>query len=95
MVVCDVCASATTIDPGSLPTTCAMAASRDAGQASTSKPATLRDEAAASNAEVYDKLIDVFQQRQPSEWRKLIAYSKQFPKLAEGVLARCVHDCIM
>ncbi len=72
-----------------VPPTCTAAASRNAGDTSTSKPATLREEAAASNAEVYDKLIAVFQQRQPSEWRKLIAFSKQFPKLADGVLARC------
>ncbi len=50
---------------------------------------TLKQEAQASNQEVYDKLIDVFQQKTPEEWRKLIAFSRQWPSLAQGVLDRC------
>ncbi|KAI7846439.1 hypothetical protein COHA_000050 [Chlorella ohadii] len=49
---------------------------------------SLKQEAVQSNREVSDKLIDVFQQKKPAEWRKLIAYSKQWPLLAQGVLDR-------
>eukprot|EP00887_Chlorella_sp_A99_P001218 scaffold14.g1218.t1 len=49
---------------------------------------TLKAEAAASNEEVYDRLIEVFRGKTPAEWRRLIAYSKQWPSLAAGVLAR-------
>ncbi|PRW50773.1 glutamine cyclotransferase [Chlorella sorokiniana] len=49
---------------------------------------SLKQEAIQSNREVSDKLIDVFQQKKPTEWRKLIAYSKQWPVLAQGVLDR-------
>ena len=49
---------------------------------------TLKEQAAASNREVYDKLIEVFRSKKPADWRKLIAYSKQWPSLAPGVLAR-------
>jgi hypothetical protein len=49
---------------------------------------SLREEARQSNQEVYDKLIDVFMQKTPEEWRKLIAFSKQWPSLADGVLKR-------
>ena len=55
--------------------------------------ATLKSEAAASNREVSDKLIEVFRSKQPAEWRRLIAYSKQWPMLAQGVLDRCV--CVL
>ncbi len=51
---------------------------------------SLKQEAVQSNREVSDKLIDVFQQKKPAEWRKLIAYSKQWPVLAQGVLDRWV-----
>lgn len=51
-------------------------------------PGSLREEARRSNEEVYDRLADVFTERKPEEWRKLIAYSKQWPLLAEGVLGR-------
>lgn len=37
---------------------------------------------------MYDKLIEVFRQRPGTEWRKLIAFSTQWTKLAPGVLAR-------
>ncbi|KAL4430000.1 hypothetical protein ABPG77_004370 [Micractinium sp. CCAP 211/92] len=49
---------------------------------------TLKEQAAASNREVSDKLIEVFQSKKPAEWRKLIAYSRQWPMLAQGVLDR-------
>lgn len=49
---------------------------------------TLKQQAVASNNEVSDKLIAVFQEKQLSEWRKLIAYSKQWPMLAPGLMAR-------
>lgn len=38
---------------------------------------------------VLDRLIAVFAAKSPTEWRKLIAHSKQWPQLAAGVLARC------
>lgn len=37
---------------------------------------------------MYDRLIEVFQQKTPEEWRKLIAFSKQWPSLVQGVLDR-------
>lgn len=49
---------------------------------------TLREEARDSNREVYDRLIDVFSQRSTEDWRKLIAFSKQWPSLAPGVFER-------
>jgi hypothetical protein len=53
-----------------------------------SPAASLREEARRSNDEVYGRLADGFTERKPEEWRKLIAYSKQWPLLSEGVLAR-------
>eukprot|EP00892_Ulva_mutabilis_P005879 jgi/Ulvmu1/3663/UM017_0077.1 len=37
---------------------------------------------------VADKLIKAFQKKQQSDWRKLIAFSKQWPQLADSVFAR-------
>lgn len=37
---------------------------------------------------MYDKLIEVFQSKKAAEWRKLIAYSRQWHMLAQGVLDR-------
>lgn len=56
--------------------------------ASNDPPLTLKEEARQSNEGVYDKLIDAFLMRTPEEWRKLIAFSKQWPSLAEGVFRR-------
>ena len=44
----------------------------------------------ASNVAVLDKLIAVFSSKSPTEWRKLIAHSKQWPQLSASVLARYV-----
>lgn len=41
-----------------------------------------------SNREVSDKLIEVFLAKKPADWRKLIAYSKQWTMLAQGVFDR-------
>lgn len=49
---------------------------------------TLKQEAVASNREVSDKLIEVFRSKKPADWRKLIAYSRQWAMLAPGVLER-------
>lgn len=38
--------------------------------------------------EVYDRLISVFREKEKTEWRKLIAFSKQWVKLSEGVFKR-------
>lgn len=59
-----------------------------AGAAPAAGGATLKEEAAASNQEVCDKLVDVFRSKEPADWRKLIAYSKQWPVLAQGVFDR-------
>lgn len=49
---------------------------------------SLKQEAQRSNEEVYDRLVDLFTERRPEDWRKLIAYSRQWPILAPGVFAR-------
>ena len=41
-----------------------------------------------ANRDVFDKLIGLFKERGRDENRKLIAYSKQWPSLAEGVFYR-------
>lgn len=43
----------------------------------------------APNVAILDKLIAVFASKSPTEWRKLIAHSKQWPQLSGSVLARC------
>eukprot|EP00191_Tetraselmis_sp_GSL018_P022688 CAMPEP_0177625346 /NCGR_PEP_ID=MMETSP0419_2-20121207/30045_1 /TAXON_ID=582737 /ORGANISM="Tetraselmis sp., Strain GSL018" /LENGTH=395 /DNA_ID=CAMNT_0019126275 /DNA_START=277 /DNA_END=1466 /DNA_ORIENTATION=+ len=43
---------------------------------------------AEANNEVFDKLISIFRERSRDENRKLIAHSKQWPTLAEGVFYR-------
>ena len=43
-----------------------------------------------SPTEVADKLITVFRQRNQADWRKLIAFSKQWPSLAAVVFDRCL-----
>ncbi|KAL3151877.1 hypothetical protein ABBQ38_012838 [Trebouxia sp. C0009 RCD-2024] len=43
----------------------------------------------APNVAILDKLIAVFASKSPTEWRKLIAHSKQWPELSGSVLARC------
>ncbi|KAL6781134.1 CGL143 [Auxenochlorella protothecoides x Auxenochlorella symbiontica] len=52
------------------------------------KSQSLRAEAVQSNNEVYDKVIEVFADKKPSAWRKLIAYSKQWRGMADGILKR-------
>lgn len=63
---------------------------RGEGPAAPPGGGSLKQEAVQSNREVSDKLIEVFRQKKPAEWRKLIAYSKQWPVLAQGVLDRWV-----
>lgn len=43
-----------------------------------------------SPTDVADQLIEVFRQRNQADWRKLIAFSKQWAKLAPVVLDRWV-----
>ena len=59
------------------------AAARQAAQASTSGRGTLKQEAQQDREKVADKLIAVFADKTPAEWRKLIAHSKQWPSLAD------------
>jgi hypothetical protein len=66
----------------------AAAAAGGETAAAAAKPATLKEEARRSNAEVFDRLADAFVDREPGEWRKLIAFSRQWPSLADGVIAR-------
>ena len=48
----------------------------------------LPPEAKRQRIAVCDKLINVFSSRKMEDWRKLIAYSRQWPSLADSVLAR-------
>lgn len=82
------------------------ATARQAGEASTSGRSssgikssgiTLKEEAVRDRRAVADKLIGVFADKAPPEWRKLIAFSKQWPMLADrsaafsaGVLNACL-----
>ena len=74
----------------SLPCTLALAATQQAeervsshAQASTSdaEPLLTRKQ---SQESVADKLIDLFAAKSPAEWRKLIAFSKQWASLSDG-----------
>lgn len=38
---------------------------------------------------IYDRLIEVFQQRPRDDWKKLIVFSKQWPEHKQGVFDRC------
>ncbi|KAK9804314.1 hypothetical protein WJX72_006307 [[Myrmecia] bisecta] len=49
---------------------------------------SLRSEALRDRQEICDKLISVFVARKPEEWRKLIAFSKQWPTLSNSLFAR-------
>jgi hypothetical protein len=42
-----------------------------------------------------DKLIKAFQSKPQSEWRTLIAYSKQWPTLADKVFSRCCFTSLI
>ena len=73
-----------------LPRTLALAATQQAeervsshAQASTSdaEPLLTRKQ---SQESVADKLIDLFAAKSPAEWRKLIAFSKQWASLSDG-----------
>jgi len=61
-----------------------------ASSSSSGSSKSLKQQAIDSNQEVYDKLIDVFQNKKssPEDWKKLIVYSAQWPSLAPGVFAR-------
>ena len=41
------------------------------------------------NRDVEDKLIAAFQSKPQKEWRKLIAFSKKWPQLKDGLFTRC------
>lgn len=73
-------------------------ASASASSADTRPPISRTQQ--QSPTEVADKLIEVFRQRSQAEWRKLIAFSKQWPSLAAVVFDRCVpynvpHDAAL
>eukprot|EP00884_Botryococcus_braunii_P001959 jgi/Botrbrau1/11764/Bobra.0195s0089.1 len=51
-------------------------------------PRSFKQQAVADRTAIADKLIAVFEQRSTEEWRKLIAFSKQWPALADGVFDR-------
>jgi hypothetical protein len=44
-----------------------------------------------ANEQVFDKLIDLFREKSRDDNRKLIAYSKQWPSLSDGVFYRSHH----
>ena len=52
------------------------------------KMGTLKQEAVVDQQETQDKLISAFQGKPQSAWKKMIAYSKQWPALADGVFDR-------
>ena len=54
----------------------------------TATPTARQQKWLQANTEVFDKLIGIFKERGRDENRKLIAYSKQWPSLAEGVFYR-------
>lgn len=49
---------------------------------------SVRKLAKKEQIKVADKLIKAFQSKPQSDWRKLIAFSKQWPQLADSVFAR-------
>ncbi|EIE21209.1 hypothetical protein COCSUDRAFT_17991 [Coccomyxa subellipsoidea C-169] len=66
---------------------------RQSGQASTSgrefnSMVSRRSQEKQAEQSVADKLIDVFASKTPAEWRKLIAFSRQWPTLADSVFDR-------
>ena len=77
------------------------AASRQANTASTSGRgfnSTLgrRSQEREAEQSVADKLIAVFASKSPAEWRKLIAFSKQWPTLADRQALSCsAHSLIV
>ena len=65
-----------------------MASERHSGQATTSgrqfnSKLGIRSQERQAEQSVADKLISVFANKTPTEWRKLIAFSKQWPTLAD------------
>ncbi|KAK9902256.1 hypothetical protein WJX75_009762 [Coccomyxa subellipsoidea] len=48
----------------------------------------IRSQERQAEQSVADKLISVFANKTPTEWRKLIAFSKQWPTLADSVFER-------
>ena len=53
-----------------------------------SRAPALPREAKRDRAAVCDKLIEVFSSRKLEEWRKLIAYSRQWSSLSDSVFSR-------
>ena len=50
---------------------------------------SIKKQAQKEKAAVEDKLIAAFQSKPKGEWRKLLAFSKRWPSLADGVFKRC------
>jgi len=66
----------------------------DAGGANSSAeppPRTLKAEVRQDRVEVCDKIIAVFRAKPSSEWRKLIAFSKQWKILSDSLFQRLQH----
>lgn len=55
----------------------------DDGRVLLTTPTTLRAEAKQDKIAVCDKIIQIFLQKPSSQWRKLIAFSKQWSSLQE------------
>lgn len=51
----------------------------------------MKKQAQKEQIAVCDKLIKAFQSKPQNEWRTLIAYSKQWPTLADKVFSRCAQ----
>jgi len=73
------------------PPTIAAASSASGDFNNNKKRETLKEEATTSNHEVYDKLIAIFEQKRPEDWRRMIAGSKQWPTLEKGLLQRITN----
>ena len=71
-----------------------IARETDAGGANPSEPTpkTLKAEVRQDRVEVCDKIIAVFRAKPSSDWRKLIAFSKQWKTLAARWAFRPAHS---
>jgi hypothetical protein len=51
---------------------------------------SVKKQALKDQVEIHDKLIGAFQSKPRPEWKKLLAFSKKWPELADGVFGRFV-----
>jgi hypothetical protein len=63
------------------------------GYAPPKETGSVKKQALKDQIEIYDRLISAFQAKPRPEWKKLIAFSKKWPELANGVFGRFVLFC--